>query len=773
MSDSGVISEDTARAVDTGRETIGALVGAARKRLQVVFIAFVVGLFGGIMAMRMYIWPALKRDLITKLGLDSSVEVIFQTPFDVILLQVKIGMVIGVLLALPVLLYYAKEPLAERDIIPDISLSVWHLVGGALVALFLAFVGVAYAYELFFPLMFKFLAGNAMSANIKPMYSIVAWTQFILVLVISFGVAAQLPLVMTALSYLDVVPYETFRDYWKHAVVAIFIFGGLFSPPDPFTQIMWAVPLLFLYAISLYLAKVVTLARRGSERIDLRAELRGCWNVLAGSTVLGFLLGYGFFGYGGIDAANGALDRVAAADLPLVGSAFDTLAARGAPTAVDIVGLGPDASLAVVGIVVALLVLVVAFAYVVYDAIAAAARAESAVYGGRVPKPENMNLDVLDAAGVRAAPDERFDAMDEEEALELANSAMEAGEKEKAGAILDRFDEAEARAAAESEGEAAENGDESDETGEAAAAEESGNVFSRTSAGMLDAFTEEETTEDDIGGYYHDLQFIVGSLRSRLFWLVGWFMLVLAVVFGFLYQGGLGFVRDDFIGRIPAGALEGNPEALGWPVALHPVEALIFSVKLSTVIAVIASIPLVLFFIWPALRERGFIAARRGVVTAWAGSIGVTIIAGSVLGYLYVAPSIISYLVWDALQAQVIISYRISDFLWLVFMTTAGIGLLATVPVTMWLAHWSGVIGYPSMRRRWRVFVLAAFGFAALVTPDSLYTMVVVGAPIAIAFFVGLAGLWVVTLGGRRGGGGATTDTDVDAADPAAEERPA
>ncbi|GGM59011.1 sec-independent protein translocase protein TatC [Halarchaeum rubridurum] len=773
MSDSGVISEDTARAVDKGRETIGVFVGAARKRLQVVFIAFVVGLFGGIMAMRTYIWPALKRDLITKLGLDSSVEVIFQTPFDVILLQVKIGMVVGVLLALPILLYFAKAPLAERDIVPDVSLSLWHLAGGALVALFLAFVGVAYAYELFFPLMFEFLAGNAMSANIKPMYSIVAWTQFILVLAISFGVAAQLPLVMTALSYLDVVPYETFRDYWKHAVVAIFIFGGLFSPPDPFTQIMWAVPLLFLYAISLYLAKVVTLARRGSERIDLRAQLRSRWNVLAGSAVVGFLLGYGFFGYGGVSAVNGALAAVAAADLPLVGGAFDTFAASGVPSAADLVGLGADASLAVVGVAVAFFVLVVALAYAVYDAIAAAARAESAVYGGRAPKPENMNLDVLDAAGVRAAPDERFDAMDEAEALSLANAAMEADDPEKAGAILDRFDAAEARAkaeAAESEGEGdgattAEGEGEPDEAeGEG---EASGNVFSRTSAGMLDAFTDEETTEDDIGGYYHDLQFIVGSLRSRLFWLVGWFMLVLAVVFGFLYQGGLGFVRDDFIGRIPAEALQGNPEALGWPVALHPVEALIFSVKLSTVVAAVASVPLVLFFVWPALRERGFIAARRGVVTVWAGAITVTIVAGSVLGYIFVAPSIISYLVWDALQAQVIISYRISDFLWLVFMTTAGIGLLATVPVTMWLAHWSGVVGYPSMRRRWRVFVIAAFGFAALVTPDSLYTMVVVGAPIAIAFFLGLAGLWVVTLGGRRGGGGASPD------DPAPDERPA
>ncbi|WP_435100915.1 Sec-independent protein translocase TatC [Halarchaeum sp. P4] len=746
MSDSGVVSEDTARAVNEGRETIGVLLGTAQKRLQVVFIAFVVGLFGGIIAMRKYIWPALKADLITKLGLDENVDVIFQTPFDVILLQVKIGMIVGVVFALPILLYYAKRPLAERGIIPDVSVSKWQLAGIGIVAIFLAFVGVTYAYELFFPLMFSFLAGNAMSANLQPMYSIVAWTQFILVLAVSFGVAAQLPLAMTALSYAEVVPYETFRDYWKHAVILIFGFGAVFSPPDPFTQIMWAVPLLFLYALSLYLAKVVTLARRGSERIDVSRELLARWNVLAGGTVLGFLAGYGFFGYGGIGLLNRTIGRFSQYSVP---------------TATEFVGLGPNASLAVVGLVVAFVGFLVAFGYALYDAIAAAAAAENAVYGGKARKPENLNLSVLDAAGVRAAPDERFDAMDEEEALELANEAMEAGEKEKAGAILDRFDEAEERRKAE-EGDEGEAADGEGETGEES------DVFTRTSAGMLDAFTEEETTEEDIGGYYHDIRFILGSLRSRLFWLVGWFMLVLAATFAFLYRGGLGFIRNDFISRIPPEVLQENPDALGWPIVLHPVEALVFEVKLSTVVAAIVSIPLLLYFMWPALRERGFIEARRRVIYAWAAAISVTIVAGSVLGYMYVAPTIISYLVWDALQANVVISYRISDFLWLVFMTTAGIGLLASIPVTMWLSHWSGIVGYGTMRAQWRVFVLGAFGFGALVTPDSLYTMIVVGAPIAIAFFVGLAGLWVVTLGGRRGGGGASPEepTTVD-------ERPA
>lgn len=73
----------------------------------------------------------------------------------------------------------------------------------------------------------------------------------------------------------------------------------------------------------------------------------------------------------------------------------------------------------------------------------------------------------------------------------------------------------------------------------------------RTAAGMMDAFTEDDTTEDDIGGYYHDLRFIFDSLRSRAFRIVGGFMLVMVGVFGWLYYGGLATLRYDFITRIP------------------------------------------------------------------------------------------------------------------------------------------------------------------------------------------------------------------------------
>src|SRR6056297_2413736 len=212
----GIVGPQTARGIGTGRESLGVVLRAAQERLQHVFIAFVVGLLGGIFLMRLFIWPALEADL-----LASQARVIAQTPFDVILMQVKIGLFAGVAAAIPVLLYHARKPLQERDVIPEVKVSTLQILGLAAMSSVLAAVGIAYAYFLFFPLMFDFLAGNATGAGLAPKYSIVMWTEFIFFLALSFALAAQLPLLMSALSYSGIVPYETFRDKWKYAVVII------------------------------------------------------------------------------------------------------------------------------------------------------------------------------------------------------------------------------------------------------------------------------------------------------------------------------------------------------------------------------------------------------------------------------------------------------------------------------------------------------------------------------------------------------------------------
>ena len=708
------VDEDTARSIETGRQTLGVALRTAQERLQKVFIAFVVGMLGAIIAMRSYVWPQFKADLLAK-----GASVIAQTPFDVILLQVKIGLVVGVLLAIPVLAYYGKEPLVEREIIPDVSVARWKLVVLLVMALALAVGGSVYAYFLFFPLMFQFLAGNALGAGLAPMYSIVDWTEFIMVLAFSFALAAQLPLVMTALSVSGIVPYEVFRDKWKYAVVAIFGFGALFSPPDPFTQAMWALPLLVLYGFSLYLSRVVTVGYRGRSQINVTGALLERWNQVAGAAVLGGGIPYVFFSVGGIRIVN---EKVRPA-LPAA------IRPGPLPAIETVVGMGRPEAILLVAVLSGLLVAVVAAMVVVYAAIVAAEAERS------TDLEDAFELSRLSVSGVRSAPAAVFEDLSEAEAVAAASEAMEENKPQKAEAILERFDEVR---------------EPPQEKGEAEEASE--DPVANTTAGMVNAFTEDETTEDDIGGYWHDIRFILDSLRSRAFRLASVFLLTMSGIFTFLYRGGIGMIRADFLSRIPE-AVRPEPAETAWPITLHPVEALVFEVKIATVLAAVVTVPFAFYYAWPALEERGILSGDRRYITLWGITITVGLIVGSVLGYQYVAPSIISYLVYDALQAGMIISYRVNNFFWMVFLTTAGIGLLADVPVSMLLFHRGGLVPYRAMREHWRVAVLSTFVIGTVLTPGSLYTMLLVALPLSFAYLVGLGILWALTLGSRRGGG--------------------
>lgn len=726
---SSALDEDTRRSIDSGRETLGAMLSAAQADLQRVFVFALLGVVLTIYTLQRFVWQRLKTDLFAQMPPDvrEATKVVVLTPFDVILLQVKIGLVVGVIVGVLVFLWYSRDALRERDRWPSERVPRWQLALIAALAVGLLVVGVSYAYFLFFPLMFNFLATNAVQVGFEPTYGIVQWAEFVFLLTISFGLAAQLPLVMSALAYANIVRYETFRDNWRYAVLAIFGFGALFSPPDPFTQVMWALPLVALYAFSLKLTQVVVIAKRSSAHVDVPGVARDRWNVLAGTAVVAFGAVYAFFARGGLEAVNAVFQVIPAGYRP------DPLVPLSQTT-----GLPNTTAAILVGLFVAVLATGVAVLFVLGRVLAAADRAAG---GAPAPastgSPADIDLGELDAAGVRAAPPEVFAEMSEEAATRQANAAMNDDDAEKARAILDRFDEAEALADAQE-----------DDTSEAAADDggDEGGTATGTAAGMLNAFTEDETTEEDIGGYYYDVAFILESLTSKAFRLVGLFMLVLGGSFVWLYQGGIKRVKDVFFSQMPA-ALQPDVSI----VTLHPVEALIFEIKFSALLGIVVTLPLALYYMWPAMRERGLVRGDARVMLVWGGSLVVGVIGGSLVGFLYVAPSVISWLAADAIQSNMVIAYRISNFGWLVIYTTVGIGFLAEIPVSMVLFHVGGIVPYHKMRSYWRHVLVGLFVAGAFLSPRGIFTMLLITVPAALAYLLGLGILWAITLGGRRG----------------------
>ncbi|WP_408956740.1 twin-arginine translocase subunit TatC [Natrinema sp. 74] len=777
---SSALDEDTARAINAGRETIGTLLAGAQQHLQKVFIVFLLGFIGSFYALRVVIWDFLEATATSRMGtgLAGSTDVITRTPFEVILLQAKIGMISGVIVAIPALLFFTRKSIHRRGYDSVVPISKGYLAGFVAMSLFLFSLGVFYAYSVFFPFAFDFLAGNAVSAGIKPSFGITEFTEFMALLTLSFGLAAQLPLIMGVLSYTEIVPYETFRDKWRHAVVTIFVFGAVFSPPDPFTQVMWATPMLVLYVFSLGLAKVVSNARR---RGAAKSEGSGTAHVKRRLLQFGSIITV-IAAAATVAVEQGAFDVLHQAVFPAFPELIRPTEPLGLETTADTHGL---LGAVAVGIIVSLVGgFVVLLGYTVRVLRGPVYPREDDIQ--RADTHEDVDFETLGADDIADVPTQVFLSMSEDQALEYSRQAMYDDDRAKAEAILDRFDALE---------EGAESGGGSAAGGAANAAASGaggggggdGNLFANTAAGMLDPFTEDETTEDDIGGYAYDIAFVFNSLTSKVFRIVGLFMVVMGGTFFWLYSDGIGRILKLFLSRVPRDVLVetvgsdvdlaslSNSESLevliselDIVVALHPVEVLIFEAKVSALIGLIATLPLVLFYAWPAAKERGLVYGDRRTFVIWGGGLLAGFAVGIYLGFFWVAPSIISYLISDALANGMEISYRIKNFFWLVILTTVGIGFLLNIIVTMALFHVGGIVSYHSMLERWRPVVVGTFALSAFFSPEGILMMLLFAIPISVTYLLGLAVLYVLTGGGRLFGGGGGSTTQPDAEDAAA-----
>src|SRR6056297_1262815 len=145
---SSALDEDTRQTIAQGRETAGAMLRAAQKDLQKVFIVFLIGFLGTFYALRLYIWDFFKG--VTRAQMDAAtqgvLEIIAQTPFDVILLQAKIGLVVGVIMAIPPFIYFSRDALEARGAWPKSPVAPWKLVLIGLTMIVLFALGVAYGY---------------------------------------------------------------------------------------------------------------------------------------------------------------------------------------------------------------------------------------------------------------------------------------------------------------------------------------------------------------------------------------------------------------------------------------------------------------------------------------------------------------------------------------------------------------------------------------------------------------------------------------------------
>lgn len=163
----------------------------------------------------------------------------------------KVSLLSGILLAIPVIMYefwmfvapglYKNE---RRMMLPIIIISSFFFIGGAL-----------FGYFVVFPYGFQFLLGFA-TETLRPFPSMKEYLSFSAKLLLAFGFVFELPLVITFLAKIGLVTVDFLKANRKYAVLIFFVGSAILTPPDVVTQVMMAIPLMILYEISIIGARV-------------------------------------------------------------------------------------------------------------------------------------------------------------------------------------------------------------------------------------------------------------------------------------------------------------------------------------------------------------------------------------------------------------------------------------------------------------------------------------------------------------------------------------
>lgn len=119
---------------------------------------------------------------------------------------------------------------------------------------FLFMIGVLFGYFILTPLSVNFLANYQIDPTILNEFDIVSYVSTVTTLVLACGLLFQLPMVVLFLTKSGIITPELMKTYRKHGIVVIFFMGALLTPPDPFSQILIALPLIGLYQVSMGIA---------------------------------------------------------------------------------------------------------------------------------------------------------------------------------------------------------------------------------------------------------------------------------------------------------------------------------------------------------------------------------------------------------------------------------------------------------------------------------------------------------------------------------------
>ena len=246
-----------------------------RNRLMRVLIVLVV-LFCGLW----FVTDTVLSFLLTPLGdaahragrpLNEAFVAQTTAPLEMLFVKLKLAFVMALAIGFPYIAYQVYSFVApglyknERAaIMPFLFvMPLLFAAGATLVYVFVmpAFMDLSFSQEL-------------IGTNVKALYvpKVKEYYELFISLLMCFGFAFQLPIVMALLSMAGVIKASFLRKGRKYALLIIFVVAAVVTPPDPFSQFILGIPLYMLYESGIIVASIIERGRRRREAEDAKRE---------------------------------------------------------------------------------------------------------------------------------------------------------------------------------------------------------------------------------------------------------------------------------------------------------------------------------------------------------------------------------------------------------------------------------------------------------------------------------------------------------------------
>lgn len=226
-----------------------------RRRLVICIVPFVV-------LMLVFI-PLADRlvTILTDMGTQYGYQYVYLAPQELMVEYLRIAVVGSVVCCVPLVLFQVWS-FAQ----PGLKQGERQMFGFSMVFGLLCFcVGIAFAYKVTLPFMLHFLIGLS-SPQISAAISIEKYIGFLLTVFLIFGIVFEMPLLSVVLTRLGLLRPAYLKAARKPAIVVIFLVAAIITPPDIFSQIMVAIPMMLLYQVSIWLS--VLFARTQSAQVS-------------------------------------------------------------------------------------------------------------------------------------------------------------------------------------------------------------------------------------------------------------------------------------------------------------------------------------------------------------------------------------------------------------------------------------------------------------------------------------------------------------------------